>query len=67
MNSIFWKFQKTKKHEFKSLQVDTHRAFDSGSVYLICEFQGHEGFSFENGSNLFRTFLPLHTGMPHKS
>ena len=40
MNLIFSSFKKLKKHEIKFLQVDTHGAFDSGSVYFIIECQG---------------------------
>ena len=38
---IFLQVSKSsKKHEIKFLQVDTHRAFDFGSVYFISECQG---------------------------
>ena len=38
--NFFVSFKKLKRHEIKFLQVDTHRAFDSGSVYFIRECQG---------------------------
>ena len=44
MNFFFASFKKLKKkHEIKFLQVDTHRAFDSASVYFISEYQGFAG------------------------
>ena len=46
MNLFFCKFQKAqKKHEIKFLQVNTHIAFDSGSVYFNSECQGLDRFS----------------------
>ena len=57
---FFASFKKLKKHEIKFLQVDTHRAFDSGSVYFISECQG-----LDMHGDGFRS-LPKHPMGPKK-